>query len=361
MAVPTPIDFINATFYATDSLKKKLCNSPTTKKKYPGTQWVSKNPPPYSCPPGLTCDHGNCKIVTEEECNKHSQLPWGPGGVKLDGPSCKKDDDCKNSSFEAICSSKKKCIPKNPYLEWHPSSATGPAGICQFGNFALRKWCEYPSTRRTSSENGVTNVPPFKYNAETGNCEITKDYCDWMEVSYKIDDKNRPTCYTKTGQKIGEFIMGKTIFRSLKRVTEDKDVKEGYNQYSYKASPSLVEGFNKLDHVQKLADEKYILDKNIISKNFGGPGIHLYHIVWKRTSVDKDKGTAKDGMGMLAKEVKKVYPDAVTVIDGDMYISITKDQVRKNPKLKRIYLTSSSGNWMLKTFIGFLGNFATKK
>ena len=356
-ALPTSLDAIYAYMYARDRLVKETCNAPETKKKYPGTLWTSKNPAPYPCPPGLDCDHGNCAIVTEDECKNQSQVPWGPGGEELATVECKKDEDCKNSAFEAVCSKAHgKCVPKKAYLEWHPnSSGTGPGGMCQYGNFALRKWCEYPATRSTSSVNGMTNVPPFDYKPETGKCEITKDYCDWMEVSFKHDSQNRPTCYLKTGQKIGEFIMGKTIFRAFKK--DDNKDNEDYQP----PRQSLMSGFNKLGHVQKLADTKYIQDKNLVSKDFGGPGIHLYHIAWKPSAMEKDKGTVKDGMGMLAKEVKKVYPEAVTKIDGDMYISISRDQVRKNPKLKRIYLASSSGNWMLKSFMNLFNAMNKKK
>ena len=44
------------------------------------------------------------------------------------------------------------------------------------GNDYLRKWCEFPESRSDQSEKGTTDCPPFKYDENTGDCKITKEY-----------------------------------------------------------------------------------------------------------------------------------------------------------------------------------------
>lgn len=205
MALPTDIDRRAAMMYAIDRLKKEECNLQNpTDFKYESEE---KNRM-YRCPVGLEdCEHGNCKVASKQKCNDLSQMPYDPTtGGDLSSQKC---DDTHPCPADSKCGTSGKCIPAKPYLEYRNDK-------CVYGNFALKKWCEFPNQRRLTPTKGVTDVPPFQYNPDTGSCNITREYCDWMGQSYKLDDRNRPTCYSTTGQNVGEFFVGKTIFRDLK-------------------------------------------------------------------------------------------------------------------------------------------------
>lgn len=205
MALPTALDNINATMYAIDRLKREKCTG------VPGLEYrPSDDKRMYPCPRGIKdCSHGRCTIATEELCKSKS----------------------KSSGL---------------YLEFRDNK-------CVFGNPFLRKWCTSPKDRRPEVVPGVTDVHPFDYDEHTGKCSISRPYCEKdMQASFKIDEKGRPTCYSTTGQLVGEFFLGKTVFRGIERAT------------------MLVE-------------------------NFAGPGLHLY--------ADHDGTLTFDD-----RAVAKVYP-----------------------------------------------------
>lgn len=319
---PTYLDNIHAIMYAIDRIKKERCNDPDILKKYPGIKWDSREENRiYPCPAALKdkCDHGRCIIADKETCMSQSQVPFGPDGGELPTKSCSEDKDCKGLDYEARCDTEeKKCIPTKSYLEWHDEK-------CILGNTYLRRWCEFPAQRRDEAEHGVTDVPPFKYVDTSGTCQITKPYCDWMGVSYKENDNGRPNCYTTTGQDVGEFIMGKTIFRGIKKITE---------------------GFNNLpQQITKLSDRNYAKTYAKLSDNYGGPGIHLYQVVWKPEVADGSSAV------FFSDEIEKVYPEIIITKNGAKYINVSREQVKVNPKLKRIYLISGSGKWFLSSII----------
>ena len=210
MALPTPKDNLHAMMYALDRMKRDRCEIASSQPNSGVEYKYNDQHRIYPCHSGLKdCKHGNCRINTKDKCDSISQLPFDDvSGKPIKSVSCNTDSDCVNNF---TCDHKSKtCIPKNPYLEFRN-------GKCVYGNFALLKWCRFPTSRRAKKETGVTDVPPFNYNITTGKCEITKEYCDRMGVSYKLDSQRRPTCYTTTGQTVGEFFVGKTIFRGLKR------------------------------------------------------------------------------------------------------------------------------------------------
>lgn len=51
-------------------------------------------------------------------------------------------------------------------------------------------------------------------NLKNGNLVINKDYCTAFGLSFKNDE-----CITPTGQEIGEFFLGSTIYKSLKKAS----------------------------------------------------------------------------------------------------------------------------------------------
>ena len=288
MALPTGQDNINAMLYALDRMKRERCTRaaslPNSGVKYESAEKHRV----YPCHSGLRdCEHGKCKINTKAKCDSVSQLPFDAiTGDPFPKTKCNTDSDCPQN---LTCASDKTCVPKNPYLEFRD-------GKCVYGNFALLKWCRFPNQRRAQAEAGVTNVPPFQYDSTKGACQITKDYCDWMGVSFKNDANGEPTCYTKAGQLAGEFLVGKTIFRKLRG----------------------VKGKEKGD---------------LVSKDFAGKNVSLF-LTNGRLSFDVD-------------EVKKAYPDLVTVDDS---IEFTKDDLT-DPHKKRLFFVLRHSQWISQPFV----------
>ena len=103
----------------------------------------------------LDFSHGDCKITTPNLCKASSVLPYketghctttqrqaigngagcsiNPAAVVYKCPPKKDDDDDKDN-----CAG----IDTSTYTEWDPAN-----NKCIFGNFELKKYCEYPSTR----------------------------------------------------------------------------------------------------------------------------------------------------------------------------------------------------------------------
>lgn len=239
MALPTSLDNINATMYAMDRLRRDSCRGvPGTGYKYDDDKRT------YPCPRGMEdCFHGRCSITSESACmSRSSGFP-----PDVDG--------------------------KRPYLEFRD-------GKCVYGNVILRKWCELPTERRLESVAGVTDVHPFDYDASSGKCKISREYCERdMQASFMMDENGRPTCYSSTGQLIGEFFVGKTIFRGIER------------------------------------------GATLLYENFAGPGLHLY--------ANKDNRLVMDG-----DEVRRVYPRE----------SYSMREVAMDKNLKRVYAISIVGN-----------------
>ena len=346
VVLPTPLDFINAIMYTSDRIKKEKCQDVDIVKKIPGIKWQKREENRiYHCPEKLkdTCEHGKCVISNKETCMSQSQVPFSVSGKIFPERSCTDDKECvvkenidpKYAPFPGstfVCS-EKKCIPAKTYLEWREGK-DGQDGKCIMGNDYLRKWCEFPESRSDQSEKGTTDCPPFKYDENTGDCKITKEYCKWMGVSYK-DNNGSPDCYEKTGQTIGEFIMGKTIFRWFKKSTETFDLLP--------------------NEMNKIADRKNAQHYVELSKDFGGPGINLYQIIWKPETEGKHPTANGHSIaGFFADEVEKVYPNLVKSKLGAKYIYISRDQVKENPKIKRIYLVVGSGKWLLESIMAMM-------
>lgn len=340
MPAPTSLDFMNGMMYAIDRLKKDKCNDAKIQTKY-GNEigWVPQDKKrSYPCslpnPNGGSyelpnCEHGNCRINSKDLCEKQSQYPYDSNGNVLSTQQCKTDEDCKNVPFSAMCSSTdpKTCIPSQPYLEYKIDPNNQQNSICTYGNTALKKWCEVPSSRNDHSVNGQTNVPAFKYDAEKSQCYMTPDYCKWMGVDYQ---ETPPDCTRSGGQAFAEdWFLGKTIFRDLKKG---------------------ISGLQE-NQVSKLADDRYVQSKKVVGKDFGGKDVHLYFIVWKPTAKKIDKTCEKPNVSFLASEVRKRFPDIVQKKNGNDFIHIDKEHLKKHPELKRIAAICSSTNWLGETFI----------
>lgn len=376
----TATDYASAGKYAMYRINKDKCLNEEFKKKYPGTDYIlNRDLIDINCPTGLPdCKEvfGRCKFTTKESC-----LEQG-GDYRDMGKG------------------------KNPYLEWREGKA-GESGKCVFGNFALRNWCEDPSSRNPGKfVRGQTDVPPFNYNEEQGVCEMTKDYCSRMGVDYtsKNDDLSSrvgfsiPDCKESEGQKFAEkWIMGKTLFRGLKRgvftrfindVSKDylskgplayydflentlngkyKDelglgnndippiqpdtndvpvgtnTKENFSNLSKKLREELREKFmeGKINggYIPKtvigdISPDK-ILSKELLIPNFGGPNLNLYVIY------NHDKFS----LGFIFSEIQKKYPDLIRKNENDIYIVIPPELTKKDNYLKRIYFCYLNPEW----------------
>jgi hypothetical protein len=305
---PTDLDLQRAQIYALDVVQRLRCQDKTIQKQYGNNLFfVEKDDMRlYPCPTGPTgsltydCAHGNC-AMGENLCKAQSENPYDADGAPV-SPK-----------------------PTKPYLEWHPDPSHPAGGKCVWGNSPLMQWCKYPPYRRTESVRGVTDVPPFEYKSDLGTCWITKPYCDWMEVSYKEQDDGVPTCYLSGAQKFFEkYVLG-------------------------------------TKHVTKVIDQKMMKSYKKIGPDFGGSGVHLYTITWKDEAVKHDLNAYGGTVGFLAKEIKKKYPQLIIRRDGLDWIDIDVEDAKKDKYIKRIYLVSTSGGWVLETLTSLLNQAQNMK
>jgi hypothetical protein len=338
--LPTSIDLLNATLYATQKINKLICEDDLKTEYGEGkVAWKDNGNPLYRRPENLKdgTPSGVCEIISEDLCEQISTYPY-PNCGTLPTIFCKTDEDCGILGYDAGCNieadaKRGKCVPKHPYLEWrkinYDKDKTGEKK-CMVSNFFKKQYAECPGSRRTEAMHGVTDVPPFKYNKETGKINMTQEYCKWMEVGW---NSKKQDCEDKGIQKFLEnYVIGRTIFRDLKYI---------------------IEGFQKnlVDISSKLADKKLIDTYTVLGKDFGGPGINLYQIIWKESAEKIDNSCVIPRAGFLADEVKKSFPEVVKKKNGYNFISVSLNQVKKNPKLKRIYFVNISGVWLLDNII----------
>lgn len=416
----------------------------------------------WRCPDGVDdCSAGVCRIVDDGFCIGYSQLPWigsypeGQSPVLENLPqdkTCENNDDCKNLNGYVKglgqcvkgADGKKTCSPTMPYLEWHPAlpwseddncgptgnsannsvtNAPSNCGRCVFGNHALRKFCEFPQIRRKEPTHGATDVPPFCYNQSDGSCRMTPSYCKYEGISYSDDgsdgsntaigkdrfacNRKNAHCYVPEGQQIGEFVLGKTMFRDKQKLLEgliatagvltgnyelaagadaliettgafkmdrsqyfspaydknyfkedyenlpilDKeDVKENISKnYIKNVYNQLKKGLQSLpSKIEIIIDDKYMKNKKIISKDVAGKGINIYSVEWDEKSLLPH--IANTNMSFISSELKSKYPKLITKIDGIEHLVMNKKDIRNN-ELKRIYFFSSSSNWVNENIV----------
>jgi len=317
-----------------------------------------------------TVDTGHCVFADSDSCREQGALPY----------TCDDFGYCTNIPVEKQTKS---------YTEWRkptsdPSTGTPDPGRCVLGNFLLKMWCENPGSRClkdpdtgeypsecTGGENtrGVTDVPPFYYDDTKGNCYMTHDYCDVFGMDYNKkscqDDSTcdkgdvcyippgttsghctgpGSDCTESSGQKAGEFFLGKTLFYlfSKKAKCETFIQDKGKSKVLQEA---IKEKLGKVtDSISVLSDERKVKEKKVLFPNFAGEGINLYLLTWKN---------GKEETGFLAQEVDKKYPRIVEKRGDDLYISIGKKDIT-DKNLKRIFLTLQSKTWMLDNVRGML-------
>lgn len=241
MALPTALDNLNATMYALDRLRRERCVAPGLAYRPDDRRRM------YPCPRALPdCAHGRCVVADEAACRRRS-----------------------------------------PDLEFRD-------GRCVYADTALRQWCTQPALRRPDAVPGVTDVHPFDYDPATGKCSISRAYCeDDMQTAF---DPDRRTCVASAGQRVGEFLVGKTVFRGIQR-----GLARGLVAAAERGSRPLVEGGSRP-----------------LVEHFAGPGIHLY--------------AGPDGALRLDEQaVRRTYPDR----------PYTAADLAADNNLRRIFLVRS--------------------
>jgi hypothetical protein len=310
---------------------------------------------------------GHCIFNNKTACEAQGQLPY----------TCNKDGCTSRSDDEQ---------QKYPYTEWNVGD--DGKGKCILGNFVLRQWCENPSVRCAPDKNGnkpaecgdggynVSNVPPFYYDSSKSACYMTHDYCTQFGLSYNkgsCDPKNPDPnacpgpnntcmydqnsdgyitgahctgpdadCTESSGQKFGEFLVGRTLFYMFSKGDFPwEKCKEKYTHNQERLNVLNKNIAEKLkttpEIICTLADDDKVQKKMILAKNYARDGIHLYAIKW---------GKSEAGIGYLASEVKKFYPQIVEKTPKGICICMTKEEIGTDNGLKRIYLTLASKGWI---------------
>lgn len=331
-------------------------------------------------------DAGHCVFTNETSCVNQGEMPFIC--------NCQAD-----GSTPGHCETLPKDQLVKSYTEWHTDTPSGtgppgpPTGKCVLGNFLLRQWCEKPCVRCAkgsdgtyppeclggTESNGITTVPQFYYDKNKGACYMTHDYCDAFGMDYNkgscrtdadcsAGDKcfDSPLggycvgpdseCSESLGQKVGEFVVGKTLFYLFNKGGCKTDGnKESFttDQEDSKSIPKLSsvlkdinEKFNKSPTTAcSLVDEKLIRSKTVLTKDFAGPGINLYMITWKSGAVFT---------GFISSELEKKYKGYIIQRNGDKYICIDRDHLGSDNNLKRIYLTMNSKSWLTELITGLV-------
>lgn len=352
---------------------------------------------PQKCKKNDDCKKGNCnkdgKCVcsTDDDCQAKNcskdgvcQAPPNTNYVEWRPDiTCSTDEPCPGG---LVCTNDGKCqCEKDGQC---PGNATCENGVCTggrciIGNWPLKQWCEMPKSRCQPDKDGkypsmcngsadapgVVDVPPFAYNDETGSCHITKPYCDYYKIDYegggsctKDSDCGDYThtchrkevgdatgicvgpdsdCHVSSGQKVGEFIVGATIYRYFKGggCHNQSDKKESYEHPSGYDPAKLPHQLNKIfsEYPAKVVvrgDKRDMVARKLIYPNYIGK-INLYYIIW----TDGTKGS-----GIDASEVRKELPNTVFKKDDRKVVMVKKSDIISggDQKLKKLYLTLNS-------------------
>lgn len=331
------------------------------------------------------CKEGHCVCSNDEDCDSNKcennicQTPpsthyveWRPD------TTCSAKEPCPGG---LVCSNDGKCqCTKDGQCPGNGTCVDGvcTGGRCILGNWPLKQWCENPPSRckpdddtgkyppmcnGSSKAPGVVDVPAFEYNDQTGSCHITKPYCDYYKIDYEGGaggctkdsdcggDDYKQTCHKKnatdttgtcvgpnsdckisSGQKVGEFIMGATIFRYFK---DGRKCLFGEGYEPKKLPHQINTMFSEYpEKVVVKGDKRDMAARKLIFPNYIGK-INLYYIVWT---------DGKKGSGVDASEVRKEFPNNVFKKDDRKVVMVKKSDVISSGdiKLKKLYLTLNS-------------------
>ena len=328
---------------------------------------------------------GNCHVATEDLCSKYSSIPY-----KCKGNSCiftKDKDKLENTTYlewrDVRCDKNSPCVNGMACIDGkcYCNSSDDCAGAskcvnnrcegkqCVLGNFLLREYCEHGI-----SEMFKNKKPPLYYDENKGKCYLTHDFCKSFGIDYnkkecksdndcegdnkcvstKICDEGDHACisskkdcnkYNKcyctgegsdckisTGQQVGEFFVGKTIYRWFKSDLEcPNELGKKLKEMSMNMNKQLP------DSITKMQDPRYFEDKVLIKDKYINDDINLYIIYLKNNKIE---------IGFNADEVEKHYPNIVKKINNKKFIKISKDQISTDTVLKKIFIILSSSEWI---------------
>lgn len=388
-----------------------------------------------------TCDATECKFIKDA---KGAYTEWSPyAGMCNDNRSCIEDTDCPQGNYcmlnsamqftcqlqggstcqpgsvcdNGVCTCKNSegkddddlCAGTSVCTEGLCSTSLGnvPVGQCILGNFINKQWCENPQSRcapddsgnfpsecqGSSTQKGVTDVPPFFYNNKIGQCFMTKDYCTFFDLDIysgksctpqigpdgeftkstctntpwdicyprqdsggKIGDCTGPgaKCSPSAGESFGEFLVGKTLFAAFsgkhcdlyKHPHELAKSKEQSKVQDTDWKNKLLNIFKQFANLPKtletIADPSLVESKKLLQKDFT-PGINLYLITWKP---EADIKPANIRVGFDVNQVRNKYPQIIYKRNGLLYIKINKKDITNDKALKRLYLALGTLDWM---------------
>ena len=293
-----------------------------------------------------TCDAKGCKIKPEQIADKtdpkttapNPYVEWHTDLTCRDDSGCIFPSTC-NSQKHCTCTGDQDCAGNLVCVGGQCSAGSGETtGRCILGNFLLRQYCENPKSRCAANPDGsmpdgcdssgdkvgVSDVPPFIYDKNLSQCFETKEYCDRFDQGF---DAGAKTCTKSGGQKVGEFLLGKTIFNFF-----SKGAHCSTEPVSRAAAGDFLGSFSKLPkQISVNVDPGIVAHKTLLRENFGAPGVSLF-LVYRRD-------VQEPLVGFDVAQVRRAFPEIVKPIGGQDHIVISLAQVVRNPALKKIYLT----------------------
>lgn len=334
-----------------------------------GKIWAQKDPDDAS--KGAACYENQLNYLEWRTndlltCDSQINLCKNPQSCKNGTCQCKTDDDC-----------------------WGSGKCTGGVckggGRCVMGNHYLREWCENPIFRcqpnddgsyppecsGSSTEVGITDVPPFYYDSKAGKCYMTPEYCSRFNLKYVTSETKSCTsnvdcpsglcdiagtkkCVSELGKCddsmypdgvtgfLANMTIGKTLFELIKN--KGSCSKENWEWLDLNKIP---------DEITECVDPKYIHEKELIKKDLI-PGVNLYLIHWKRSALNtkfSQKITPLASIGFLGNEIKKKFPSIIKKRDGVLFVQMKKKNLSKDDKhLKTIYFYIAKKEHLLAMF-----------
>ena len=181
----TSTDFTNALLYA----EMRLLYEKTKKNPTNVLEWQNINDDgtiPYFCPPGLkNCYYGFPKIKDSGECTKQNTYKIS-SDPNTDKPGYK----------------------NGWYLKWNANNNN-----CYKSNYLFAYECNH------NFDNSLKKDGLLKYNSDTEQCNITKEYCDaygYLEYNEgTAPNYSDRSCEMTTGQTVADALFGNTIGRGI--------------------------------------------------------------------------------------------------------------------------------------------------
>jgi hypothetical protein len=371
---------------------------------------------------------GMCQIASRQKCNEYAAPPYDCNADKTECELKKEGQHFQWRTTENItCSTDRPCPSRNSQCLEDGScscstdddcwgTATCQSGKCQgggrcvYGNFLLQQWCENPRSRCQKDEDdkypeecsggakakGVTEVPPFFFDTDSGRCFMSKPYCDAFARDFTgkgcskdsecaKDEKchaghctgPRSECTKKDIDVFWEMTFGRTAGKIFSQAFGSTDAWEqmftdpaGYNKrWSCEGFDPKVFTLELFDEVRSwmddllekmppkvevLVDPEAVMQKEVITRDYipGTPQLPLYYLVW---SYEVDQ-VYTPTFGFLEPDLRQRYPQFLKKhADGFWYLHMTWKTIRKDQlDLKRLYMIAAAKDKMATSIVTFL-------